>query len=224
MKKKVLSAILALCMALPLCMPAMAVHDASMDTAQATAGSSSLNLGSGTQTTLTGTIAVTQVSVTVPASASFILDPTIDPSSGGSADPDAQVKQPKLEIENASLVPVYVKISNVDVANVTGSKPQLVQVDTNLKTTDNTMMFSFKQKDEVTDFSTQTDWLTEGAWTDDTTAPYLINSNRGRIEPATSTASTKIEMQICAQTYAGWSADDSFTITPTLVVAAKPFV
>lgn len=163
-------------------------------------------------TTITGTIVATQLKVTVPTTVGFDIDPTIT-----AAKPSSQVtaQSSNITITNQSIVPIYVKVSNVDVAASTGGKaPNLV---TSWVDSDQNMMFALKTT-EPTNFSTATDWLTSGA----ISGNYYLDSSQGKLA-ATGKTGNSVTMKIFGQIGQGWSAGDQFTITPTFTVAVKPY-
>lgn len=184
----------------------------------------------GMTTTLTGTIKATQLKVTVPAAVFFILDPTKQKGD----DPTDQVIQPDFQIINSSLVPIYARVKKV---TVTGA--HLVDKTERLKST-KTLMFGFKSKGSITTLTQPSDWLndrkdnnsTGGNNVDsngDLTGTYLLTTDRGRIEALKyDSAQAKevpgtLDMQIYARAYIGWEAQETFTVTPTIVVSVVPF-
>lgn len=163
-------------------------------------------------TTITGTIVATQLKVTVPTTVGFDIDPTITVT-----DPSSQVtaQSSNITITNQSIVPIYVKVSKVDVAAKTGGKtPNLV---TSWTDSDQNMMFALKTA-KPADFSTATDWLTSGA----ISGNYYLDSSQGKLA-ATGKTGNSVTMQIFGRIGQGWSAGDQFTITPTFTVGVKPY-
>lgn len=204
--KKVLSAALALCMTAALSVPAFAV-DSATTTEVTTAGSS-------TSTELKGTIKVTTLKVSVPTSVPFEIDPNvnIDPSN-----PKAQMgEQAETKIVNKSMVPVYAKVDSV----TTSAGVTLVNKTDDLLTADKNVMVSYKQKGAVTTTTTTTDWLTSESVSGDA---YVLNGTDGKIAASDGTTNPEVELELCAMTKRGWSANDTFTVTPVIVISATAF-
>lgn len=165
------------------------------------------------KTTITGTIVATQLKVTVPTTVGFDIDPTIT-----AADPSSQVtaQSSNITITNQSIVPIYVKVSDVAVAAAkTGGKaPKLV---TSWTDSDQNMMFALKTTKPAS-FSTAADWLTSGT----ISSNYYLDSSQGKLA-ATGKDGDSVTMQIFGRIGQGWSAGDQFTITPTFTVGVKPY-
>ena len=182
------------------------------DVTMSVTDSNSTTTVDGSTTTITGTIVATQLKVTVPTTVGFDIDPTIT-----AVDPSSQVtaQSSNITITNQSIVPIYVKVSNVAVATKTGGKvPNLV---TAWADSDQNMMFALKTK-KPTNFSTATDWLTSGA----ISSNYYLDSSQGKLA-ATGKNGDSVTMQIFGRIGQGWSAGEQFTITPTFTVGVKPY-
>ena len=182
------------------------------DVTMSVTDSNSTTTVDGSTTTITGTIVATQLKVTVPTTVGFDIAPTIT-----AVDPSSQVtaQSSNITITNQSIVPIYVKVSNVAVATKTGGKvPNLV---TAWADSDQNMMFALKTK-KPTNFSTATDWLTSGA----ISSNYYLDSSQGKLA-ATGKNGDSVTMQIFGRIGQGWSAGDQFTITPTFTVGVKPY-
>lgn len=154
---------------------------------------------------LEGTIKATNLVVTVPSKIPFYIDPTKKATEGVKA----QITQPDddIKITNNSAVPVYAKISKVEQEIVT-----LVDVDTGL-TGNQTAMLGIKKENEITDFTKTTDWLTAN------TTDYYLSNDNGKI----AASGGDLTLEVCGQAGAGWAADDTFTVTTTIVVSVtKP--
>lgn len=190
--KKILSMFLAVCL-----VAAMTALPAAAD---------SVTDGGSLTSTLTGTIKATQLTVTVPATVAFDVDPTVD----GADNPQAQITPPTddIKITNGSVVPIYAKISSVTVSDGVS----LVSSTSGL-TTSKAIMFGFKAEDCIKDYNTTADWLTVG----EQSTTYLLSSD-GKID-----ADGELTMEISGYTTTGWSAGDTFTVTPTIVVSANAF-
>lgn len=196
MKKRVLSVLLVMTMAVSLCIPASAT---SVTTSGGTAS-----------TNLVGTISATQLRVTVPAQVEFQINPKADAAS----DPTAQVTQPDMEIVNSSNVDVYVSINQVTAQNVTlVNKLADIQNDSQKN-----LMFALGEKGTTKDYDTEADWLMTSS------TNYSLNGTTGgKIEAAKSTGGSvtdgKMELTIFARADKGWQDNDTFTVTPTFVIS-----
>lgn len=207
MSKKILSALLALCMVTALAVPAMATSNLEMPTTPNVVSS-----GSTATTNLVGKIVATQLKVTVPTKITFDIDPTIEVK--GTIDVTRQLtnKPSNIEIVNESLVPVYVKINNI---SVTGGA-NLVNKEADLSG-NKTVMFAYKKTGTVSDFNTEADWLMLDISSSNI---YALSNDGGKID-VPSSSNNKLTMEMYAQTINGWAAGDSFTITPTIVVSTS---
>lgn len=220
MNKKLFSLFLVLCVLMMV--PVTALADEPGDPSEPTAAPTTELLktpGSSTTTELHGTIAATQIKVTVPTNIAFTIDPTVEAEA-----PRTQISAGTADITNESLVPVYVAVSEVSVDEESGVV--LVQTEDDLEE-DKTVMLAYKQEDEVKDFDTEDDWLVEGDLD-----YYPINSQRGRIAARTLTTEdedgeplltaqekgTTVTVEVSGKTINGWHADDTFTVTPVIVV------
>lgn len=210
--KKILSLLLALSMTAALSVPAFAGELTAPETAT-TYDSNEKDDGDGVQTEITGHIMVTQLKVTVPTAVAFNIDPNAEITSGTS-----QVKAAESKITNNSLVPVYTKISAVDVdTDISGAT--LVDQEVSL-TTSKTVMLGYKK--ETCDLDTQSDWLMEDRDFDKDL--YLLNSEKGKIAASEDgTTGVDMELTVSAATRVGWAAGNKFKVTPTIVVSAKEF-
>lgn len=159
---------------------------------------------------LKGTIKATNLVVTVPSNIPFFIDPTVEASPSGTDNVKAQITAPvgDIKITNNSVVPVYAKISKVEQDEVT-----LVNAKNSLATTNKSAMLGIKETGDISDFNTQTDWLTTS------TTDYYLSSNNGFIGATGDSENNTLTLEVCGQAGAGWAADDTFTVTTTIVVS-----
>ena len=181
------------------------------------AGESSTTLAEegSTTTTLNGTIAASKLVVTVPQNITFSIDPTIEAETTTS-----QIVQPDVKITNGSIVPIYARISSVAVSQTAEGKDDVNLVNTTGALSGaKTMMFGLKSP-AITDFTNSADWLVRGAQS----GSYLLSAD-GKLAANDNKddGADELLIMICGQAGAGWSAGDTFTLTPTIVVSAKPF-
>lgn len=166
----------------------------------------------GSSTTLTGTIKATQLKVTMPGGGiSFGIDPTVDAKT-----PTTQITGcPDFTISNGSVVPVYAKIASVTTDSTSGVR--LVQKESSLggEGNDRTVMLGFKAVDAITDFNTEADWLS----TDNLATHYTLDGNGGLIA-----AGGTMNLTVYGQLQQGWKAEETFVVTPVIIISATPFV
>ena len=202
-KSRIGACALALATAAAICVPGTALA------APAAAGSKTLEAAGASDSTITGTITATKLSVSVPTTAAFTIDPTVEATDPGKQITDASTNY---TVTNASAVPVYAYISNCTIAKAgaTAGNPTLVKKTADLAT-DCAVMFAVKDAASApSNFDTEGDWLT-GAGT-----YYAFNAaTHGKLAAKTGTAT----MSFYGQTTTGWSNGDTFTITPTFTIA-----
>lgn len=187
-----------------------------------------------------GVIKPTRIKATIPTQVVFDLDPTINVTEGytatGAADSAkvAQVTQPtpgNLKVTNNSTVPMYVYVANVTTKNAT-----LTQAVADVKDKDKNVMFALTpeapaQADALT---TANDWMKPVNGTVDSTVyrdkdaktHYLLNVKPADSGTATGTGgfdavapAADLELYINAVSLKGWTADETFTVMPTIVVS-----
>ena len=173
------------------------------------------------KTVITGTIVATQLKVTVPTTIAFNIDPT-KAALGTSGDKTAnQITQPgNLKITNGSVVPIWVKVSNVSVAKAGSSTdaPDLTQTYTEVTNgTARKMMFGMKTADPGK-FDTAGDWLKAGV----PTSNYYMDLNSGKLE-ATGSATDSMTFKLYGCINKGWTVGNQFTITPTFTVSVASY-
>ncbi len=209
-KSKIGACALALATAAAICVPGTALADS------VAAGSKTLEAAGTSDSLITGTITATKLSVSVPTTAAFTIDPTIE-----ATDPSTQLTDlpTNYTVTNASAVPVYAYISDCTIAKAgtTAGNPTLVNKTADLAT-DYAVMFAVKDSAPA-NFDTPGDWLT-GAGT-----YYAFNAaTHGKLAAKSaadkaSDASNVATMSFYGQTTTGWSNGDTFTITPTFTIA-----
>lgn len=212
MKKKTGAALaLAVTLSMAFAVPAFAAEG----TVDSSGGTSS--------TTITGTIKPTTLTVTVPTTVAFDVDPgatvgtTLDQSTGKAG----QFTSPdNFTIVNNSVVDVYAFVSGV--STVTGvslvDNPSSVAA----KEGENLAKIMVGVKDTAPqNFNTATDWLT-GNLSD--AHYYAFNAtNKGKLaaKDASNNSQTdnKATMRVFGQVPStGWATGDSFTVVPTFTV------
>lgn len=237
--KKLTALALTLALAASLGLPALAAPSVSSSQATKTLTNNSAT----TDTQITGTIVATQLKVTLPLTISFDIDPTKANTAAGAVC-NNQITQPaNLTITNNSVVPIWVRVSGVSTAAVTGGRaPSLTQTASEVAGTAaaNNLKMMFALKDEYSapaDFATASDWMTASTLTSN---KYYLNTKKsggtalaadyvGRLEQAGTTTVTangtkdSVTFKLYGQINRGWQVGDSFKITPTFTVSAtKP--
>lgn len=174
------------------------------------------NVSGSVTTTLEGVIKPTQLKVTVPTDIPFDISGGINVA--GSRDVTGQItnRPETLQIINESIIPVYVYITNVKVSDGL----TLVRSEDGLSN-DRSLMLGFREKNTVHNFKLPSDWLQEGA----AETPYFLNENGGRISAGIQTDSGTqpgvMDLEIYGQLGEGWTASETFTVTPTYVVSVR---
>lgn len=247
MKKTKIGA-LALSVALvsAICVPATAFADYA-GSEQATQDSTGTSLADnatialdGTETTLTGTIKATTLSVSIPTTVAFNVDPGATPAvtdaaagdtTPGTSNKHGQFTSPSnYKVKNLSRVKVYAYISQVTATTAgtpgTTVTPTLKDtVPTYTAANRDEMMIGIKSvAEKPADFATPANWLTTA-----TTAYYPFNAtNKGEILASTDgvAAVESDAMMIYGQVNpAGWTDGDTFQIKPTFTVTStKPTI
>lgn len=169
-------------------------------------------VNSSTKTEFTGTIVATKIKVTLPLTVAFNIDPTVEAVAGGAV--KGQISQPVLTITNNSLVPIWIRVSNVAAASTTSTVPVLSQTDTT--STAKNMLFGLKTA-PIASISQTADakWLLSGVPKENY---FLDDANGGKLA-----AGASISPVIYGKVGAGWEVGNKFTITPTFTVSVvKP--
>lgn len=214
MRKRVLSILLVAAVAVALCVPAFA-----------TGSTKEITTSGGTaDVELIGTIAVTKLTVTVPVSVSFKVDPTVDATTS-----TAQVTQPNnITITNKSAVPVYAGVKEVKMNagnSVTITTATLTRTVTDLNDSNPNLMFALKADgvslaDGATDVWDSADWMevkTYGTGSD----VYKLSAD-SKIAAATSASDFgTMDLKIHARVGYGWNRGDTFGVTPTILISAS---
>lgn len=181
-------------------------------------GGAAESLGSPTKTTIKGTINITTVSVTVPLTAAFDIDPE---AYDGAVGTQITGQSDSYAITNNSSSPVWVYIS-------------AVAQDSNVTLVDNTaalsgaktMMLAIKKAGTATDsaVATQGFWLTPTG-VDDNTKKYVLDpdtteaKDRGKIA-----AGGTMKLNLYGLTQKGWTHNDKFQIQPSfMITVTNPF-
>lgn len=208
MKKRFFSLLLILSMVLGLSVPVLATG---LDVGYPAAANVSAE-GNTVETKLYGTIKATQLKVTVPISVYFYVDPNKEVQNS-----TTQVTQPSnITVKNDSNVPVYIAVKSIALEGVT-----LTDQPSNLKNTKKYMMFSISSTAKPTlSFATQSDWLMPSYFTGKNL--FHLDSTHGKVPAMSGSKSGELSMLIHARAEDGWSMNDTFTITPTFVVATDP--
>lgn len=169
-------------------------------------------LGSATTTTISGKINVTTVSVTVPLTAAFDIDPnTYD----GAVGTQITGQSADYKITNNSAAPVWVYISKVEETDVT-----LVN-NTAALSGDKTMMLAIKKNGTATTSAVTTPgfWMTP-ATVNDNTGKYVLDpdsaADKGKIASGAS-----MSLELYGLTQKGWAHDDGFTIKPSFMITVS---
>lgn len=249
MKKRKIGALtLSVVLASAICVPATAFADnyngsdqATKDSAGTGATSSAPISSTGTETTVTGKIKATTLSVSIPTAVAFNVDPgaaqaVTDAAAGDTgggatvSNKHGQFTSPtNYKVSNLSRVKVYAYISGVaaTAAGTPGTTvtPSLVATAPTYGGSNHAdMMIGIKSAANApTDFTTAGDWLTTSLATN----YYPFNgTNKGEIAASTNgtTAAESDAMMIYGQVdQAGWTDGDSFQIKPTFTVTStKP--
>lgn len=215
LKKKFGACALALATAAAVCVPGTALAD------PVAVGTSEMTAAGDAASTITGTITATKLSVSVPTTAAFTIDPTIT-ATNDAAGVAAQLTNVPTDytVTNSSAVPVYAYISNCAISATDGT-PALVTKADGL-TADKAVMFAVKDAaSKPANFATEADWLTTAAG-----KYYAFNAAEyGKLAtPKAATAagdsSNAATMSFYGQTTTGWSNGDTFTIVPTFTITA----
>ena len=164
---------------------------------------------SGVETTLNGTIKATTLSVTIPLTTAFDIDPT----KYSATDPNIQIggnQSSGYKIVNNSAVPVYVYVSGVSVPT---SGVTLVD-NVSALSADKSLMLAVSQKTTAaaSDISDPTFWMKAG-----TDLKYYMDStrsNKGKLDANGGT----MELKIYGMTEKGWSNAETFAVKPSFTV------
>lgn len=163
----------------------------------------------GVETTLNGTIKATTLSVTIPLTAAFDIDPT----KYSEADPNVQVggnQSAGYRIVNNSAVPVYVYISGVTVPT---SGVTLVDNVSGLDTGKSLMIaISEKTTAAASDVSDAGFWLKTSM-----TGNYYMDSTRSNKGKLAASGGT-MDLKIYGMTKTGWSNAETFAVKPSFTV------
>ena len=180
----------------------------------------SLSNGQGADSTITGHIQITNISVQVPITSSFDIDPNKE--AAANADATAQMGQQaeNYMITNLSTVPLDISITKVEPsAGVT-----LVDTVDDLSA-DKSVLFAIREANEAVPKLPGTKnnavWMNKADIVGG--APYYVKgSSAYTIQAADDTVdggADTLKMKVYAATKKGWKSGNSFTITPTFTVS-----
>lgn len=209
--KKAAAIALAFATAAALSVPATAL---AADPTATVPGTPNVTAADGTMdSTLTGTIKTTTLSVSVPTAATF----NVDPGKAAAAGDGGQFESPtNYTITNKSVVPVYAYVSKVTASKValTDDKGAVAKA-TTAGGADAKIQFAVKDAAPA-NFDTKADWLTTT-----TSKYYAFNAaNTGKIEAGSTTPQSKT-MKFYGQVPSeNWTNAQTFTVTPTFTISA----
>ena len=184
-------------------------------------GSSALSDGGSADSVITGHIKVTNISVKVPVTSSFDIDPNKEVAAGGAGDAQMGGQAGNYTITNLSTVPLDISITKV----APGNGIELVTTVAALDTKDKNILFAVREANEAVPVLPGGADNDDGAkWMDSTaitaSAPYKVAAiDAKNTLAAKGAAGDALTMRVYAATKKGWKAGDSFTVTPTFTVA-----
>ncbi len=166
---------------------------------------------SGVETTLNGTIKATTLSVTIPLTTAFDIDPT----KYDKDDANVQIgsnQSSGYKIVNNSAVPVYVYVSGVTVP--TSGVTLVDKVDS--LTANKSLMLAISQKTAATasDISDTSFWLKTPMGAGD---KYYMDSTRANKGKLAANGGT-MELKLFGMTQNGWSNAETFAVKPSFTV------
>lgn len=212
--KKLAASALALATAAAICAPAAAFADGLDDSTVIPATPNVTSAGGATDSTITGTIKATTLSVSVPTKAAF----NVDPGAAAKAGEGGQYASPtNYTVTNKSVVPVYAYVSKVAVTGVSLVDASAnVKPATNAGDSDAAIMFAVKEAAAApTGFDTAGDWLTTT-----TSKYYAFNvANNGKLDAAGGTAAAATMKFYGQAPSTNWSEAQTFTVTPTFTIS-----
>lgn len=211
--KKAAAIALAIATATAICVPSAAF--AADEPTATIPGSANVTAPDGSaDSTLTGTIKATTLSVSVPTAATF----NVDPGKAVAAGADGQFTSPSnYTITNASVVPVYAYVSKVTATGValTDDKAQVSKAST-AGGDDAKIQFAVKDAAPA-DFDTAADWLTTS-----TAKYYAFNAaTKGKLEAGSDTPQTATMAFYGQAPSENWTNGQTFTVTPTFTVTTS---
>lgn len=168
---------------------------------------------------LIGTINITKLSVTLPLTVAFDVDPSAYKTTGADA-LSVQMDSPDAyQITNNSAVPVKVYISALNKGDLSGNNNSFNLVTDKAKGTDNkTVLLAIKKaEDTLPTYDTvgADYWLSESA----NMAYYMDEAGTGVLAASNvADGSNVMKLKVYGQTKNGWSQNDKFAIKPTFKV------
>ena len=198
----------------------MAAYGAPTAAADTSVAYETKSMGDGGEATsvITGHIKVTNISVQVPITSSFDIDPNKTVTADGAGDAQMGDQASNYTITNLSTVPLDITITKVTPA--TGVT--LVQTVEALDAQNKNVLFAIREANETVPKlpggSDDAKWLTGGTLA----TPYLVSTTAAKntIQAAgAADGADSLTMKVYAATKKGWKSGDSFTITPTFTVS-----
>lgn len=180
----------------------------------------SMGDGGTADSVITGHIKVTNISVQVPMTSSFDIDPNKTVAAGGDGGAQMGDQATNYTITNLSTVPLDISITKV--TPVTGV--ELVQTVAALDAKDKNVLFAIREASETVPKlpggagGDDAKWLSSGVLA----TPYKVAATAGKNTIQASGAAggaDSLTMKVYAATKKGWKSGDSFTITPTFTVS-----
>lgn len=182
-----------------------------------------LTSGQGADSVITGHIQITSISVKVPITSSFDIDPNKAVAVGEPATAQMGQQAQNYEITNMSTVPLDISITTVK----TGAGVTLVDTVGALDSTDKSVLFAIRKTGETV--PTLPGTKDNSVWMNSTDikadSPYYVSATAANntIMPAgTPDQKDTLSMTVYAATKKGWKSGNSFTITPTFTVSLTP--
>lgn len=208
----------------------------------ATLDTKSVTNNGGVNSVITGTINVTDISVEVPITSCFDIDPNKPLTVPNQTTGQITGQAANYTITNKSAVPLDISITKVETglaAGTAGDAPTIVTTLGDVKSTNRGILFSIRPKDTTvaavpvlpgSDSTAVADtWLkpnqTAGADKGKVGADYKFTdaatgANKYTLEQAgTAGGKDQLNMWLYAVTQKGWTSGNGFTITPTFTVS-----
>lgn len=179
-----------------------------------------LSNGQGADSTITGHIQITNISVKVPITSSFDIDPNKDAAANADATAQMGRQAENYMITNLSTVPLDISVTKV----APSAGVALVDTVDDLSA-EKSVLFAIREANEAVPklpgAKNNAVWMNETDIT--TSAPYYVKgSSAYTIQAADETpdgGADTLAMKVYAATKKGWKSGNSFTITPTFTVS-----
>ena len=178
--------------------------------------------GSPVESTITGSVKVSNLNVTVPITAAFDIDPMQEITDGTS---QISGQSTNYKITNNSTLPIYVSVSGVTIEKVSvadsTTTPALVNKKDDLNAK-GAVMFAVKDKEAAAPaLATAGDWM---MGTISTASKFALNTSNGKLEQkplsGTDDATNTMTMKVYCATKNGWGSGDSFAVKPQFYITA----